>query len=322
MRVQQAKCSWKRLLGTGGLLGSAGRWEEMLLIWSSFQSVRRFLALPISFFLGPQSLSQALHSPRSLLCRGLTSLLTIHDAESPGMNLRAYSQQDCRQRPPPPSPRPRPAAPEGLCLLPGELEVVPSQCPAQTAVVLRYFVGIQSPPNIHWVAVPQAGTWAKKLFTTKNMNPSWIWTSVSYVTPFRKHGIVCFPNLFPAIQEKKEKTSESEVRQRLLQEGNSPSLWTLGSWGIPKLSTFKDGTNRCPGRGDDCSSWDIWSSPGRIWEGMANSLRQRIAVDLESDLLFRWTSVARDATTIMTRTWACDYTGPGIYEPCDLGQLI
>lgn len=48
MRVQQSKCSWKRLLGTGGLLGSAGRWEEMLLIWSSFQSIRSTVSKPCS----------------------------------------------------------------------------------------------------------------------------------------------------------------------------------------------------------------------------------------------------------------------------------
>lgn len=39
----------------------------------------------------------------------------------------------------------------------------------------------------------------------KGTNPSWIWTSVSYVTPFRKHGIVGFPNQFPAIQGKNKR---------------------------------------------------------------------------------------------------------------------
>ena len=140
-------------------------------------------------------------------------------------------------------------------------EVVLSQCPAQKAVSWVALLG-QNPhqTSAGWQCLRQRGE-PRNYPPQKNMNPSWIWTSVSYVTPFRKHGIVCFQNQFPAIQENK-KPSVSEVKLGLLNVDNNPSSWSLGSWGIPTLPIFKDHADWCPGRIYELwSSWENWSSP-------------------------------------------------------------
>lgn len=123
-----------------GFLGQLANGRKC--IGSSFQSIRSRVSTPRSETLevscppeflvcvGPQSLSHALHSLRSPLCRRLTSLLTIHDAESPGLSHGACSQQACRQRSPSPSPWPRLASPEGLCLLLGEARGCPFTVPS------------------------------------------------------------------------------------------------------------------------------------------------------------------------------------------------
>lgn len=103
---------------------------------------------------------------RSPLCRGPASLLAMG-------RLRAWCEAQgsgpagLTGTTPPPW---RAASPASVCCL-VKPEVIPSQCPAQKAVVLSYFLGTQAPPHIRWVAVPQAERWAKKSATTKEHEP-------------------------------------------------------------------------------------------------------------------------------------------------------
>lgn len=173
--------------------------------------------------MGPQSLRHALHSLRSLLCRGLTSLLTIHDAESPGMSLRARSQQDCRRRFPPPSPWPRLASPEGLCLLLGEARGGPFTVPSSDGCC---------PSLLCWDSIPtkhplggsaSGGDGSQEVIHTNepklNLNICFLCNAL------QKAWHCLLSKSVPSNSGgKKKKTSESEVRQHLLQEGNSPSL--------------------------------------------------------------------------------------------------
>ena len=158
--------------------------------------------LPIQFPASdePQSLSQAVHSLRSRLCSGpaslLPSIILKALARGPGLSAsRTGSQWHANGRG-----RLLPRA-SACCLR--KPEVVSSHALLSRLWSSSFALWGLSlhQPSVGWQCLRQRGE-PRNYPPQRNMNPSWIWTSVSYVTPFRKHGIVGFPNQFPAIQGK------------------------------------------------------------------------------------------------------------------------